>query len=43
MAHVLLTYDVKLEGDETIPRPLYFAHFNTPDPRTRVMFRKRID
>ena len=43
MAHVVVTYDVKLEGDEPIPRPLYFGHFNTADPHARILFRKRID
>ena len=43
MAHVVVTYDVKLDGDGTIPRSLYAGATGTPDPRARVSFRKKID
>ena len=43
MAHVIVTYDVKLEGDGTIPHAPYFGHLGTADPHARVLFRKRID
>ena len=43
MAHFVVTYDIKLDGDGTIPDLVYFGHFGTPDPRAQALFRKRID
>ena len=43
MAHMVITYDIKLDGDGTIPDLVYFGHFGTSDPRARVLLRKRID
>jgi len=43
VAHVVVTYDVKLEGDGTVPRTMYFGIAPAPDPLARVLFRKRIN
>ena len=43
MAHLVVKRDVKLDGDGMIPDLVYLGHFGTPDPRARVLFRKRID
>lgn len=41
MAHVVLTYDVKLEEDGVIPEATWFKHTLRPNPTARVLFRKR--
>ncbi|KAL0068148.1 hypothetical protein AAF712_004808 [Marasmius tenuissimus] len=42
-AYLLLNYDVKFKDDEGYPPPLIFAGVTSPNPRTKVMFRKRGD
>ncbi|THV02256.1 cytochrome P450 [Dendrothele bispora CBS 962.96] len=42
VAHTLLTYDVKLEGDrKEIPEPFWFSRAVTPNRTAKVLFRKR--
>ncbi|THU87417.1 cytochrome P450 [Dendrothele bispora CBS 962.96] len=42
VAHTLLTYDVKLEGDsKVIPDPVLFVNAVLPNQEAKVMFRKR--
>ena len=43
LAHVVVTYDVKLADNPTRPRTLYFATTLIPDPSAKVMFRRRVD
>jgi hypothetical protein len=43
-AHILLNYDVKLDSDTSCngpPQPLWNGIMMSPDPKARVMFRKR--
>ena len=42
MAHVLLTYDVKLEREGELPKPSWFGAIRIPDPKARVLFRQRV-
>ena len=42
-AHVVVTYDVKLENSATCPRSLRFGTVITPNPRAKVLFRRRVD
>ncbi|PSS38092.1 hypothetical protein PHLCEN_2v72 [Hermanssonia centrifuga] len=39
MAHVVINYDIKLEGD--LPEPKRWAQAVFPDPKAEVMFKKR--
>ncbi|KAK7460913.1 hypothetical protein VKT23_008841 [Stygiomarasmius scandens] len=42
VAHTLLTYDVKLEGDrKEVPKPFWFSRTIMPNRTAKVMFRKR--
>ena len=41
MAHLLLTYDVRLENEGVPPPPRWFAHALIPDGKAKVMFRAR--
>ncbi|KAF8955284.1 cytochrome P450 [Flammula alnicola] len=41
LAHVLLTYDVKLPDDGPRPENVWFQAGCSPDPTAQVMFRKR--
>ena len=41
LAHVAVTYDVKMELEGVIPDPIIFGFLRVPDPKTKVMFRKR--
>ena len=41
MAHLVVTYDVKLEEDGVIPQPVWFKHTLQPNPSAKVLFRKR--
>jgi hypothetical protein len=43
LAHVVVTYDVALEDGGTRPQSLRFATAIVPDPRAKVMFRRRVD
>ncbi|KAK1228837.1 hypothetical protein PQX77_008104 [Marasmius sp. AFHP31] len=42
-AYLLMNYDVKFKEDEGYPPPLIFAGVISPNPRAKVMFRKRRD
>lgn len=41
LAHVVVTYDVKLENEGVVPEPSFFATALVPDPKANVMFRRR--
>ncbi len=41
LAYLLMNYDVKMAGDEGFPPELFFGINSTPDPRVKMMFRKR--
>ncbi|KAK1231304.1 hypothetical protein PQX77_005584 [Marasmius sp. AFHP31] len=41
IAHVVMTYDVKLKDTNEFPTELYFADFLTPNPKAKLLFRKR--
>lgn len=43
LAHVVVTYDVKLEDDATSPKSWSMGTLVTADPRAKVMFRSRVD
>ena len=43
LAHVVTTYDIKLEGDATRPQSLHFGTSILSDPRAKVLFRRRVD
>ena len=42
LAHVVMTYDVKLENEGARPKDLWFVTSCVPNPNARVLFRKRI-
>ena len=42
LAHVVVTYDVKLEDDAARPRSLHIGPAILADSRAKVLFRKRI-
>ncbi|KAF8128443.1 hypothetical protein EV363DRAFT_1400596 [Boletus edulis] len=39
LAHVVVTYDVKLEDNVTFPPSLHIGTFTTPNPHAKVVFR----
>ncbi|KAJ3480751.1 hypothetical protein NLI96_g8124 [Meripilus lineatus] len=41
MAHLVLTYDVKMEEEGVIPQSLRFFFNTTPNPKAEVLFRRR--
>ena len=43
LAHILVTYDVKLADDATRPRTLHVGVASLSDPRAKVMFRRKVD
>jgi cytochrome P450 len=43
LAHIVATYDVALADGGTRPQSLRFATSVVPDPRAKVMFRRRVD
>ncbi|KAF8128435.1 cytochrome P450 [Boletus edulis] len=43
LAHVVVSYDVKLEDSATFPPSLRIGTFTTPNPHAKVVFRNRID
>ena len=43
LAHVVTAYDVKFEDGITRPRSLYFGPAVLPDPKAKVLFRRRVD
>ena len=43
LAHVVTTYDVKLEDGATCPQSFRFGTSTSPDPRAKVLFRRRVD
>ena len=43
LAHIVVTYDVKLADNATRPRMLHFGVATLPDPSAKVMFRRRVD
>ncbi|KAF8549780.1 cytochrome P450 [Imleria badia] len=43
LAHIVVMYDVKLEGNATRPQPLHFATVILSNPSAKVMFRRRVD
>ena len=43
LAHIVTTYDVKLEDSAMRPRSLHFGTSIMPDPHAKVLFRRRID
>jgi len=40
-AHVLLTYDIKLDPADASPKYIPFGALRIPNPKSKVMFRKR--
>ena len=43
LAHIVTAYDIKLEDGTTRPRSLYFGPGIVPDPKAKVMFRRRVN
>ena len=43
LAHVVVTYDVKLEENTNRPQTVSIGTAMTPDPNAKVMFRRRAD
>lgn len=43
LAHVVVTYDIKMEDNMTRPETLRIGTSTVPDPSAKVMFRKRAD
>ena len=43
LAHIVTTYDVKLEDGATRPRSLHFGTSIMPNPRAKVLFRRGVD
>ncbi|KAI6039988.1 cytochrome P450 [Pisolithus marmoratus] len=43
LAHIVMSYDVKLEDDTPHPNSLHVGRFIVPNPTVKVMFRKRIN
>ncbi|KAF8075266.1 cytochrome P450 [Lyophyllum atratum] len=43
MAHLVMTYDVKLEGDGGRPENMWFVTACIPNMKAEVLFRKRVD
>ena len=43
LMHVIAIYDVKLEDGATHPQSLHFGTSTSPDPRAKVLFRRRVD
>ncbi|KAG6844149.1 hypothetical protein H0H87_009392 [Tephrocybe sp. NHM501043] len=43
LAHVVLTYDVKMAGDGERPKNMWYFTTCVPNPKAEVMFRKRAD
>jgi cytochrome P450 len=43
LAHIVMTYDIELENGATRPRSLRFSTSILPDPRAKVLFRRRAD
>lgn len=41
LAHVVLTYDVKMEQEGVLPRPMNFGFLWGPNRSAKVMFRRR--
>ncbi|KAI6039994.1 cytochrome P450 [Pisolithus marmoratus] len=41
LAHIVMSYDVKLEGDKSRPNTLHLGRSILPNPAAKVMFRKR--
>ena len=41
MAHLVLTYDVKMEEEGVVPQSLRFFFNTTPNPKAEVLFRRR--
>ena len=41
MAHMLLTYDFKLEVDGVRPKDLHFASARIPNTKAKILFRRR--
>ena len=41
LAHLVLTYDVKMEAERVVPNVLGFEFSHIPNPTAEVMFRKR--
>ena len=42
LAHIVVTYDVKLVDNAPRPRTMYFEMTLIPDPSAKVMFRRRV-
>jgi len=43
LAHIVVTYDVKLEDNTTRPPSLRIGSMAAANPRAKVMFRNRVD
>ena len=41
LAHLVFTYDMKMENEGVVPPPLRFMTYIVPNKKTKVMFRKR--
>ncbi|KAK7686510.1 hypothetical protein QCA50_010108 [Cerrena zonata] len=41
MAHLLMNYDVRFEGDTERPKNIWFSASVSPDPSIKLLFRKR--
>lgn len=43
LAHIVMTYDVKLEDDTPRPQAQFIGTSMRLDPNAKVMFRRRVD
>ena len=43
MAHIVMTYDIKLEDNAIRPRSLQFSTSAIANPYAKVVFRKRVN
>ena len=41
MAYIVVNYDLKIGGDGKRPANVYFAENMIPDPKGKILFRKR--
>ena len=43
LAHIVVTYDIKLDDDVICPRQLRYGTAIRANPNARVLFRKRVN
>ena len=41
LAHLVVTYDIKMENEGVVPKPFKFEFHHVPNPNAEVLFRKR--